>query len=1075
MRNRTLTLLVALICACAQAFATQYCQIATGHQNDASFGDPAGRILLSLEPTANANEYKLTARANIEDGNTKQVDYLYVTGSNGVTINPNPSISDMEGSGVGSDELYVTFTCTSEMADFTIMWSYPDWDGRYQCTVSDVVLSELEACNSASAQTVYFINAAQWGGVRVVVQTWDESTENWVVSSRGEATLTTEQVNNYGIYAYALPEGYTRYGLTFQDTQNSDYSHTTMSLVLPADKPYFCVSGLFNDFGYSHGYWYTSIDDYIRNAQNKHIQYGDLYYNLSADSLTAKVTYDAYESTYGNNYPGLADLVIPDILQFDEVAYRVIGIDEKAFYYCQSINSIIIPSNITSIGASAFFSCTNLQDITCHALTPPTCSEYVFTGVNNELPVYVPAESIEAYKASEGWKDFTNIQAIAGTGQQEIIASGYCGADGDSTNITWVLTSDSVLTIRGTGEMANWNESETPWHEYKDNIIKVRIEEGILSIGNNAFNNYRTITSVEFPNSLTSIGSSAFLYGKGLLSLTIPKNVTQIDAKAFSGCSSLTKMTCEAVSPPTIARSTLPGDKSTFVIFVPAESVEAYQAADGWKEFTNIYAIGSEQVLSIPAACTIDGNFDDWEKVPSEILAEAQADENASKDALYRIKVFTNVDYIYFYLEFDSTSYSYTNDDAVVIGSVVDVVNIFMNIDDDPLTGWNSWMWTNSGIDYLIEGMLSNNFADVGLYAFSGINQDEWGWDAVDAENGLTFSDKIQLPNGHMAVEGSIKIAAIPTKIKNLKVGIHTANSSWDDTGVLPQMAIESDGSVSSQQMLEVPLNYGASKDSSETVTPEPNVITIFGEEVVITDSTGVGMDEVDVLGDSTMIYTPEDNTLTLNNVDLTVGEDETTAISYTGTETLVIVLNETSTIIADTVISSTADVVITGDGELVAEGTVPIIGVPTATITFDSVTMYVHSTSSPQALRRRIKSGKMLDETGGPALSGFGNADFNKTTISPSGAMYGAVNIPDGNGGLTATNALYILNGDGEQVVLTEFRLTAEEGTGVEDVRANRKYDPTQPAYNILGLQVDASYRGLVIQNGRSYLVIDN
>lgn len=220
------------------------------------------------------------------------------------------------------------------------------------------------------------------------------------------------------------------------------------------------------------------------------------------------------------------------------------------------------------------------------------------------------------------------------------------------------------------------------------------------------------------------------------------------------------------------------------------------------------------------------------------------------------------------------------------------------------------------------------------------------------------------------------------------------------------------------------------------------------------------------------MIYTPEDNTLTLDNVDLTVGEDVSTAISYTGSQPLIIVLCNFSVIYADTVISSTASIIITGDGQLSVEGTVPIFGLPTASITFNSVNMHARSVPGAQALRRRIRSGRMLDETGGPALSGFGSADFNKTNVSPSGALYGAVNIPDGNGGLTATNALYIVNGNGEQEVLTEFYLTAE-ATGVETVRPNQPFDPTQPAYNILGLQVDASYRGIVIQNGKSFLLL--
>ncbi|MBO4362639.1 MAG: hypothetical protein J5823_07675, partial [Paludibacteraceae bacterium] len=164
----------------------------------------------------------------------------------------------------------------------------------------------------------------------------------------------------------------------------------------------------------------------------------------------------------------------------------------------------------------------------------------------------------------------------------------------------------------------------------------------------------------------------------------------------------------------------------------------------------------------------------------------------------------------------------------------------------------------------------------------------------------------------------------------------------------------------------------------------EAPTVTVLGKEIP-TDTTGV----IDLYGDSTMIYDTEENTLTINNLTLEVGEDESTAISYSGSEPLTIVLNDSSTILADTVISSTADIVITGEGHLIAEGVTPIIGAPTASITFEAVNMHVRSLPSPQALRRRIKGGKRLDETGGPALSGFGSADFNKTNVSPSDAEY--------------------------------------------------------------------------------------
>ena len=252
----------------------------------------------------------------------------------------------------------------------------------------------------------------------------------------------------------------------------------------------------------------------------------------------------------------------------------------------------------------------------------------------------------------------------------------------------------------------------------------------------------------------------------------------------------------------------------------------------------------------------------------------------------------------------------------------------------------------------------------------------------------------------------------------------------------------------------------------------QETVVVINGVEIVINDSTGTGETELDILGDSTLIYNTEENTLTFNNLDLSSDDSVTTVISYSGTETLTIVLNDSSTIIADTIITSTADVVITGEGTLIAEGVVPIIGAAEATITFDSVSMYVHSLPSHAAVIRRIRGIIQVEETGGPALSGFGSVDFNKTGVTPPDAMYGAVNT--GGDEEEWINALYTMDEEGNIDVLTEFTLTAEsdQQEGIESVRAQHDLDPNRPMYNILGIPVSIGYKGIIIQNEHTYIV---
>ena len=137
-------------------------------------------------------------------------------------------------------------------------------------------------------------------------------------------------------------------------------------------------------------------------------------------------------------------------------------------------------------------------------------------------------------------KLFTLIVAICATTLAWADDSGSCGE-----NVTYsFVESTGTLTISGTGYMEDFtSSSKVPWNAYRSSIKKVVINNGVTSIGYDAFYGCKGLTSVTIPNSVTSIGGSAFSDCTGLTSITIPNSVTSIGDYAFGDCTGLTSIT----------------------------------------------------------------------------------------------------------------------------------------------------------------------------------------------------------------------------------------------------------------------------------------------------------------------------------------------------------------------------------------------------------------------------------------------------------------------------------------------------------------------------------------------------
>ncbi|MBQ8387019.1 MAG: leucine-rich repeat domain-containing protein [Paludibacteraceae bacterium] len=122
-----------------------------------------------------------------------------------------------------------------------------------------------------------------------------------------------------------------------------------------------------------------------------------------------------------------------------DIPNSVTTIGSEVFSWCASATSLTIGENVNSIGGRAFWGCEKIKTVTCNAIVVPNLGEdvfdYMFDGNIHLATLYVPAESVEAYKTAAQWKDFGQILPIEPTtsyksqwcDQWNILSHGYQG------------------------------------------------------------------------------------------------------------------------------------------------------------------------------------------------------------------------------------------------------------------------------------------------------------------------------------------------------------------------------------------------------------------------------------------------------------------------------------------------------------------------------------------------------------------------------------------------------------------------------------------------------------------------
>ena len=318
----------------------------------------------------------------------------------------------------------------------------------------------------------------------------------------------------------------------------------------------------------------------------------------------------------------LQDLVIPEGME---------RIRDDAFAYCNSLRSVTIPdmraigdcafyecSNLSrlnigrvdSVGKSAFFDCWSLREVHVPSLeawcntyfdlsgyysyynSPLYIAQHLYIGDEEVHDLFIPDEinNLHLY-AFAGCKSFTSLDLTGRTQGERIHLTSYsfykC-TNLKTAHIDHAIISNAFEGCSSLEEVTIGDDMGglTSYAFLNCTALKtVKIGDGIIVNENGYENN----------SGLYQIGDNAFSGCTNLTTVVIGASVESIRPNAFKQCNNIKTLECHNIVPPELTN----GNSFTSTcyenanLFVPRASLEAYQTAEYWSDFTHIYAIES--------------------------------------------------------------------------------------------------------------------------------------------------------------------------------------------------------------------------------------------------------------------------------------------------------------------------------------------------------------------------------------------------------------------------------------------------------------------------------------------------
>ena len=345
---------------------------------------------------------------------------------------------------------------------------------------------------------------------------------------------------------------------------------------------------------------YTFMAFRNRNLEACFVESSSTYplnYWFNSNDHTATVT-----GHVNGNY-ALGELVIPETVTYNGSTYTVTRIEDWAFSDCFGLTgTLVIPNTVTYIGHYAFNACRGFNG----SLIIPNSVTFIGEAAFNGCDGFTGDLAIPNSVTSIGYWAFQNCSGFNGSltipnSVSTIVEGVFSGCSG--------FTGDLVIpnSVRSIGSWAFQGCSG-----FTGDLV---IPNSVVSIGGRAFGECSGFSGNLFiPNSISIIEDETFIGCSGFTGdLVIPNSVTTIKPWAFRGCTGfdgnliignsvtqigevvfydcgqgLQSIIVQGVNPATIFDNTFWSISKSIPVYVPCVSLEAYQSAAYWNEFTNI-------------------------------------------------------------------------------------------------------------------------------------------------------------------------------------------------------------------------------------------------------------------------------------------------------------------------------------------------------------------------------------------------------------------------------------------------------------------------------------------------------